>query len=75
MLRRKKGIIVFLLILAILLVWRLVRPLNIFVMDDKFAFGIPVQIPEGLDSVSAKSCGVCHEQIYLEWSKSIHAQA
>ena len=64
-----------LLILTSLLLWRLLRPLNIFVMEDKFAYGIPVTIPEGLDSISAKSCGVCHEEIYKEWSQSIHAQA
>jgi hypothetical protein len=73
--QKKKLFTVLLLALLVLLGWRLLRPLNIFVMEDKFAFGIPVKIPAGLDSVSAKSCGICHEEIYREWSESIHAQA
>lgn len=37
---------------------------------------IPLQYtPEGLDGISAKQCGVCHQQIYREWQQSVHAQA
>jgi nitrate reductase cytochrome c-type subunit len=33
------------------------------------------EIPEGLTSLSAKSCGVCHLQHYNEWKLSTHAHA
>ncbi|MBF0381027.1 MAG: hypothetical protein HQL69_08410 [Magnetococcales bacterium] len=72
---KKKIIIALLLLLLAFTIWRLLRPLNIFVVEDKFAYGLAVTIPKGLDSISAKSCGVCHEEIYNEWSESIHAQA
>lgn len=32
-------------------------------------------IPKGLDSISAQSCGECHEEIYKEWSTSTHSKA
>lgn len=33
------------------------------------------EIPEGLSSISASSCGVCHQEIYEEWKESTHAIA
>jgi len=37
---------------------------------------IPFQtIPEGLTSISAKSCGVCHQDHYEEWKHSTHSHA
>jgi nitrate/TMAO reductase-like tetraheme cytochrome c subunit len=32
-------------------------------------------IPEGLESISAKTCGTCHQDIYNEWKTSTHAIA
>jgi hypothetical protein len=34
-----------------------------------------VEIPEGLSSMSAEECRACHEEIYREWSESMHANA
>jgi hypothetical protein len=31
--------------------------------------------PAGLESLSARQCGVCHQEIYREWSESAHAHA
>ena len=31
--------------------------------------------PKGLDSLSARKCGVCHQEIYREWQASAHAHA
>jgi len=31
--------------------------------------------PQGLDSLSARKCGVCHQEIYREWHASAHAHA
>lgn len=33
------------------------------------------KIPEGLSSLSAASCGACHQQHYSEWKLSTHANA
>ena len=33
------------------------------------------EIPTGLSSISAASCGACHQEIYQEWKKSTHAGA
>jgi hypothetical protein len=71
---RKTGF-VLLGVLAAFLIWRFVRPMHIFVVDEKFARPMKVEVPEGLDSLSAEECGGCHEEIYEEWSQSMHAQA
>ncbi|MCF8243520.1 MAG: cytochrome c family protein [Saprospiraceae bacterium] len=33
------------------------------------------EIPVGLTSISAESCGACHQEIYQEWKQSTHAVA
>lgn len=63
------------LFVCLFLLWRFVRPLNIFVVDKKFERPIRIETPRGLNSVSAKECSGCHEDIYREWSKSMHANA
>ncbi len=75
--RNKKRAIglIALLIFALFMVWRLVRPLHFFVVDERFARPMAVVIPEGLSSLSAEECGGCHEEIYAEWSGSMHAMA
>lgn len=62
--------------LLVFLGWRLVRPMNIFVVSE--AFERPVSTAKALPampSLSAGDCGGCHEAFYAEWSKSIHSQA
>lgn len=73
-LRKKKWIIIVIIILSVL-TWRFSRKLNIFVVDDKFAYPIQSAVPTGVPSLRAKDCGVCHQEIYKEWSASIHARA
>ena len=52
------------------------RPVVIFGLRDDFSHAIPFQeVPEGIDSLRAESCGKCHQAIYEEWKTSIHAQA
>jgi hypothetical protein len=53
----------------------MLRPINIFVVDEKFSRPLEVEIPQGLKSVSAKECGSCHTEIYKEWSGTMHAMA
>jgi hypothetical protein len=51
------------------------RPMNIFVVDEKFERPVHVEIPDGLSSISAKECGKCHVEEYAEWSSSMHSMA
>jgi hypothetical protein len=62
-------------LIALFLLWRLLRPLNIFVVDERFERPMQVETPRGLASLSAKDCGTCHREIYREWAGSMHAQA
>ena len=71
----KKIWIPLLVLLTVFLGWRLTRWINIFVIEEKFAQPLAVDIPAGLTEISARSCGACHVEIYREWSESIHAQA
>ncbi|ULA65225.1 MAG: hypothetical protein LZF86_190528 [Nitrospira sp.] len=53
-----------------------VKPTVIFGLRSDYAQAIPHQkVPEGLTSLRAESCGVCHKAIYEEWKTSIHSQA
>ncbi len=74
--RRSKTVwLVILLSFTLFLGWRLTRWINIFVVEEKFATPLAVTIPDGLTSISAESCGACHQAIHREWSESIHARA
>ncbi len=63
------------LFISLFLLWRFLRPLNIFVVDKRFERPIHIETPKRLSSVTAEGCSKCHEDIYREWSKSMHAQA
>jgi hypothetical protein len=56
-------------------VWRFVRPLNIFIVEEKFERPMRASIPAGLSSLSARECGKCHGEFYHEWLKSMHRMA
>ena len=73
---RKLAIgLIALLLLTLFMVWRFVRPMNIFIVDERFERPMVVDIPAGLTSLRAQECGECHEEIYEEWSGSMHAKA
>jgi len=76
--RKKKTVVLSIVLVAIVvfLAWRLVRPMNIFVVSE--AFERPVSTaatPPSLQSLSANGCANCHQEFYDEWSTSIHSQA
>ena len=49
---------------------------NIVPLTKHWEKAIPHQeIPEGLASLTAESCGSCHQEIYKEWKQSTHAVA
>lgn len=75
---KKKSIIIvtITIILAGFLTWRFIRPMNIFVVEERFAWPIDTsQAPPLLGKLSAKECAVCHQAFYDEWYTTIHSQA
>lgn len=67
---------VILVALVAFLVWRLVRPMNIFVVSEAFERPVStVGATASLSTLSAKGCAKCHQEFYEEWSTSIHSQA
>ena len=73
----RRTIIAFVLLgVVIFLVWRFVRPMNIFVVDDRFASPVvTTQTPPLLGKLSARECSACHQEFYDEWRTTIHSQA
>jgi len=62
--------------LVALLAWRMVRPLHIFEVADRFARPIEVAtLPAPLEDLSAEGCATCHPEIVAEWRTSIHRRA
>ncbi len=56
--------------------WRMVRPLHIFQIEDRFARPIDVAaLPAPLAGLSAEGCAGCHPEIVAEWRTSIHRRA
>ena len=75
--KKKTAIIgVILLSLAVFLVWRFIRPMNIFVVSEAFERPITTaQVPAPLRTLRAKECAACHQAFYKEWATTIHSQA
>lgn len=78
--RRRRWILVLLALPAVgvslYLFYGYLRPTVIFGLRSDYAHAIPFQqIPAGIDSLRAESCGKCHAEIYQEWKSSMHAQA
>jgi hypothetical protein len=72
---KKRVWLIILALIAAFFLWRLVRPMNIFVVDERFERPMQVETPRGIASLSAKDCGTCHREIYSEWAGSMHAGA
>jgi hypothetical protein len=65
-----------LLLLIGFLAWRFLRPLNIFVVEDRFAWPVDTgQVPTVLGDLRAETCGACHTDFYTEWQTTIHSRA
>ncbi len=72
----KVGLGSCLLVGLVYLYYTEVKPVVIFGLRADYARAIPFQeLPEGLESLRAESCGRCHREIYEEWKSSIHAYA
>lgn len=75
---KKKSIIIVTIFIVLVgfLTWRFIRPMNIFVIDDRFAKPVNTSgVPEILGSLKAEECAICHREFYTEWQTTIHSQA
>lgn len=75
---KKKTLIIGVTFIALMafLAWRMVRPLNIFVVSE--AFERPVDTtaaPAALGNLGAEACSECHPVFYDEWRTSMHSRA
>ncbi len=75
---KKKSIIISVvaIIVIVFFAWRFIRPMNIFIVDDRFAWPIDTSAtPAVLGKLSAKECAACHQEFYDEWQTTIHSKA
>ncbi len=75
---RKKRLVlgVVLAALAVFLLWRFVRSMNIFVVSEAFERPVPTHdVPAALKGLGAQDCGGCHTMVYREWATTIHSEA
>lgn len=75
---KKKSIVVStgVIIVIVFFAWRFIRPMNIFIVDDRFAWPVDTsQSPAVLGKLSAKECATCHQDFYDEWKTTIHSKA
>ena len=76
--RSKKRIITIGILIAVVafFVWRFVRPMNIFTVDEKFERPVDTSlVPPPLRTLRAEECAACHKETYAEWKTTIHSQA
>jgi hypothetical protein len=58
------------------LVWRLLRPMNIFVVSEAFERPVDTRrMPAAVDGLHAADCGRCHDTVLREWQSTMHSQA
>ncbi|MEN8136716.1 MAG: hypothetical protein ABFS18_14465 [Thermodesulfobacteriota bacterium] len=69
---RNKVLLLVVGLVTVFFAWRMVRPINIFVVGDEFALPMEMIVPAGLETPLASECGVCHPDIYQEWLGSMH---
>ncbi|MEJ2133101.1 MAG: multiheme c-type cytochrome, partial [Gammaproteobacteria bacterium] len=75
---KKKTVIlgIVLLSVAAFLLWRFIRPMNIFVISEAFERPIDTSsMPALLKTLRADECGACHQDYYKEWQTTVHSQA
>lgn len=72
----RRIILLLVVLLVIFLAWRLLRPLNIFIVTE--AFERPEDttvIPQPLATLRAEECATCHREFHDEWRTTIHSRA
>ncbi len=73
----KPIISIFIMALSLVYIEIFMEDLKVIVpLKNSWEIAVPHQeIPQGLSSLKAKDCGVCHTQHYEEWQKSTHSNA
>jgi hypothetical protein len=72
----RKTVLLLLLLLAVFLAWRFLRPLNIFIVTE--AFDLPEDtslLSEPLAGRGAGECAACHPDFHAEWRTTMHSRA
>jgi hypothetical protein len=75
---KKKTVILSIVLLAVaaFLLWRFIRPMNIFVISEAFERPIDTSsMPASLKTLRAEECGTCHQDYYKEWQTTVHSHA
>lgn len=73
---KRKIVIVTLMLGLVFLGWRLVRPMQIFIVSPAFELPIDTSNAQAMfPTLRAEECASCHREIYDEWSTTIHNQA
>jgi len=75
---KQKSVVILIVVFIVIIffAWRFIRPMNIFIVDDRFAWPVDTsQTPAVLGNLSAKKCATCHQDFYDEWQTTIHSQA
>ncbi len=74
--RKKHYLLILLLAFLVFIGWRFIRPLNIFLVSERFAWPVDTSAsPAILGQLKAQQCGACHPAFYKEWKTAMHSQA
>lgn len=69
-------LLIFILFAILLMLFNWFNRGPLYELNSLTAEFTPVPVlPEGLTSLSAESCGQCHQAIFEEWKTSLHAKA
>jgi hypothetical protein len=73
----KRQIIIITIVLGVVFIgWRLVRPMQIFVVSPSFERPVDTsKAPAMFATLSIGECATCHREFFDEWSPTIHSQA
>jgi len=72
----KKIILLAIVFVIAFLGWRFVRPMQVFIVSPAFERPIDTShAPAMFPTLRAEECGLCHREVYNEWSTTIHSQA
>ena len=73
---KRKILIIVLILTAVFLAWRFLRPLNIFIVTPNFERPIDTaNSPALFSTLRAEECATCHQTFFDEWRTTIHSQA
>lgn len=73
---KQNVLITAIALLVLFLSWRLIRPMQIFVVSPGFELPVDTsEAPAMFPTLSANECASCHQEFHDEWATTIHSQA